>query len=59
MTSRVPCGRSNVKPMLTPLSAWLRNESSALTTSAPSTAPQRLVAPPKTSIASVRNVSSR
>ena len=30
-----------------------------LTTSAPTTAPQRLVTPPITSIASVRNVSSR
>ena len=59
MMSVVPCGRSILTPTSMPVSAWLRKESRPLTTSAPSTAPQRLVAPPKTSIASVRNVSSR
>ena len=57
---RVPCGRSSVKPSTcTPSSASLRNESRPLTASAPTTAPQRLVTPPTTSIASVTNVSSR
>jgi len=42
-----------------PFSASARKESSALTASAPTTAPQRLVAPPITSIASVMNVRSR
>ena len=59
-TSRVPDGRSSLSPSTcTPFSAWLRNESSPLTASAPTTAPQRLVSPPTTSIASVRKVSSR
>ena len=58
-TRREPCGRSSVKPTCTPSSAWLRNESSPLIASAPTTAPQRLVMPPTTSIASVMNVSSR
>ncbi len=58
-TRREPCGRSSVNPTFTPSSAWLRNESSPLIASAPMTAPQRLVMPPTTSIASVMNVSSR
>ena len=58
-TSRVPVGRSMLKPRLTPDSAWPRNESSPLIASAPRTAPQRLVAPPTTSIARLRKVSSR
>ena len=41
-----------LKPRLTPYSAWPRNESSPLIASAPRTAPQRLVIPPTTSIAS-------
>src|SRR5262245_289383 len=59
-TMRVPDGRSSVPPkILTPFSASARNESTALTATAPTTAPQRLVAPPMTSIASVMNVRSR
>ena len=42
-----------------PFSATDSHESSALTASAPTTAPNRLVAPPTTSIASVMNVRSR
>ena len=42
-----------------PSSAFPSTESSPLTASAPTTAPQRLVIPPTTSIASVRKVSSR
>src|SRR5262249_10721545 len=58
--TRVPAGRSIVTPRIfTPFSASARNESSALTASAPTTAPHRLVAPPITSIASVINVRSR
>ena len=41
--SRVPCGRSSEIPTSTPCSASIRNESSALTASAPTTAPHRLV----------------
>src|ERR687897_578951 len=51
-TSRLPSGKA-------PRSASESRESRALTESAPTTAPQRLVIPPTTSIASVRNVSSR
>src|SRR5262249_51261011 len=59
-TMRVPDGRSSVPPrMWTPFSASARKESTALTATAPTTAPQRLVAPPITSIASVMNVRSR
>ena len=56
-TSRVPSGAWS--QLTSPFSASFRNESSPLTTSAPTTAPQRLPTPPTTSIASVRNVSSR
>ena len=59
MTSRDPSGRSSVKPTPIPSSAFPSTESRPLTASAPTTAPQRLVIPPTTSIASVRNVSSR
>ena len=59
-TRREPEGRSSLCPSTwTPCSAWLRNESSPLTASAPTTAPQRLVSPPITSMAKVRKVSSR
>src|SRR2546423_2963477 len=59
-TMRVPDGRSSVRPnTLTPFSASARKESTALTATAPTTAPQRLVAPPMTSIASVMKVRSR
>jgi hypothetical protein len=59
-TKREPLGRSSIPPgTFTPFSASARNESSALTASAPTTAPQRLVAPPITSMASVMNVRSR
>src|SRR5262249_53728109 len=51
-----PLGRSSLSPRTwTPCSAWLRNEASPLTARAPTTAPQRLVSPPMTSIARVRN----
>ncbi len=59
-TIRVPAGRSSERPKTwMPLSASARNESTPLTTNAPTTAPQRLVAPPITSIASVMKVRSR
>src|SRR5439155_11949237 len=59
-TRRVPAGRSSVpKGREAPFSATARNESSALTASAPKTAPSRLVTQPTTSIASVTKVRSR
>src|SRR6266576_988980 len=51
VTSRVPLGSVRRKPTCTVFSASPRNELSALIESAPSTAPQRLPMPPKTSIA--------
>jgi len=56
-TRRVPSGACS--QLTSPFSASPRNESSPLTTSAPTTAPERLPMPPTTSIARVRNVSSR
>ena len=59
-TIRVPDGRSIVRPPTSsPFSASASSESSPLTASAPTTAPQRLVMPPITSIASVMKVRSR
>src|SRR6185295_4669642 len=59
-TMREPTGRSIVCPRIViPSSISARTESRALTKSAPTTAPHRLVVPPITSIASVMNVRSR
>jgi hypothetical protein len=59
-TILVPEGTVTVLPRRSsPFSAFASVESSALTASAPTTAPHRLVAPPMTSIASVMNVRSR
>src|SRR5262249_41866440 len=59
-TMRDPSGRLTECPRnVRPFSASARIESSRLTKSAPTTAPQRLPAPPMTSIASVMNVRSR